>query len=699
MPSPNSVLQNRYRIIVNLAAGGMGAVYQALDERLNAVVAVKERLVEGDEIQRAFSREASLLANLSHPALPIVTDHFFEGERQFLVMRYIEGDDLAKRLQTLGTPFPISDVLDWADQLLDALEYLHRSNPPIVHRDIKPANLKIGERGQVILLDFGLAKGTRGQMSTWVGGGSLVGFTRNYASLEQINGVETDPKSDIYSLGSTLYHLMTGSAPIDASRRYCEIDEGNPDPLLEAHIVHSRIPLDISQLLKRAMSLSRSERTPNATEMRQDLRRCLSREINKEVPTLSVADDTQKETLALPAPPVLPISPKELKFEYWNELNRILRSSNSVVRLRPINANFQVTGFIGHPQVQLFATISLEQNRFTVGLRILNRKDIYRALARESETIQAEIDSAHPDDFHWRERKSAQTVSEITLIRQPDNIRWRERWPEYLAWHRDRLESFYQAFDPRVRKFKARVPRVSPDRSADRIADLVKTFWDGFHSRLVQEPNRIELNRPYIPAGGGGKSSRSKSLGRGFKLSAQLNASKNYVDVNVTVGSKQYELFVALHSKRETINLEIGSEVEWKLNAHGESWIIVRRDFDVSTSNGWEETYEWLIKNLKTFHTVLAPRIGPLAGSGEPMKDRDIAVVKAYLCDGWSHRKIEQEILGLHAPVRGGGFEAMTILRRYGITGEHKSCLQGKGFDRRAFETAGDVQKYLSENQ
>lgn len=96
MPSPNSVLQNRYRIIGNLAAGGMGAVYQALDERLNAVVAVKERLVEGDEIQRAFSREASLLANLSHPALTIVTDHFLEGERQFLVMRYIEGDDLAK---------------------------------------------------------------------------------------------------------------------------------------------------------------------------------------------------------------------------------------------------------------------------------------------------------------------------------------------------------------------------------------------------------------------------------------------------------------------------------------------------------------------------------------------------------------------------------------------------------------------------
>src|ERR1044072_2755322 len=110
-------------------------------------------------------------------------------------------------------------------------------------------------------------------------------------------------------------------------------------------------------------------------------------------------------------------------------------------------------------------------------------------------------------------------------------------------------------------------------------------------------------------------------MSSGFKLSAQLNASKNYVDVNVTVGSKQYELFVALHSKRETINLEIGSDVEWKLNAHGESLMIVRRDLYVSTSNGGEEAYDWLIKSLKTFHSELAPRIGPLAGSGEPMKD------------------------------------------------------------------------------
>src|SRR5829696_7777173 len=102
----NSILQARYRIISNLATGGMGAVYQALDERLNAIVAVKELLLEDEDIRRAFSREASLLANLNHPALPIVTDHFFEDERHFLVMKYIPGDDLARSLEQKGQPFP-----------------------------------------------------------------------------------------------------------------------------------------------------------------------------------------------------------------------------------------------------------------------------------------------------------------------------------------------------------------------------------------------------------------------------------------------------------------------------------------------------------------------------------------------------------------------------------------------------------------
>ena len=308
MTPTNSILQNRYRIIGNLAAGGMGAVYQALDERLNAIVAVKELLLEDEAIRRAFGREASLLANLNHPALPVVTDYFSQDERQFLVMRYISGDDLARTLEQRGQPFPFATVLQWADQLLDVLEYLHGNNPPIVHRDIKPANLKIGERGQVILLDFGLAKGARGQMSTWVGGRTVVGFTRNYAPMEQINGVETDPKSDIYSLGATLYHLMTGSIPVDASKRYCEIDEKEPDPLPDAHLVNSLIPPDVSAVLKHAMALRRTDRIPNVREMREALKN-RSREVRDTRDAIRASNQLQEETLVIgPDPDQLPIS-------------------------------------------------------------------------------------------------------------------------------------------------------------------------------------------------------------------------------------------------------------------------------------------------------------------------------------------------------------------------------------------------------
>lgn len=453
MPPLNSILQARYRIIANLAAGGMGAVYQALDERLNAIVAVKELLLEGEDIRRAFSREASLLANLNHSALPIVTDHFIEDERHFLVMKYIPGDDLARSLEQTGGPFPIATALQWADQLLDVLEYLHGNNPPIVHRDIKPANLKLAETGKLILLDFGLAKGAKGQMSTWVGGRTVMGFTRNYAPMEQINGVETDPKSDLYSLGATLYHLLTSSIPVDASKRYCEIDEGNPDPLPDAHLINPLIPPDVSAVLKQAMAVRRTDRIQSAREMRQALKQCSLKVRDRSDAVVRVSDPLPEGTLVLPPQLAIQPSPRELKFEYWTKLNKMLRNNNSVVRLRTVKPGSHITGFIGHPQVQLFAGMSIKQNTLTVGLRILNRKDIYRALEKERGNIEAQIDLTYKDGFWWRERKRAQTVSEITLTRQPENINWRERWPEYLTWHCDQLEAFYNTFDPRVRKF------------------------------------------------------------------------------------------------------------------------------------------------------------------------------------------------------------------------------------------------------
>ena len=158
----NTLLQGRYLIVEQIGRGGMGAVYKATDTRLRATVALKETLVAGDPARRAFEREAQLLAGLRHSALPRVSDHFMEGDGQFLVMEFIPGEDLAAMLAQRSVPFPADDVLRWADQLLDALDYLHSQQPPIIHRDIKPQNTKLTARGEIILLDFGLAKGAVG---------------------------------------------------------------------------------------------------------------------------------------------------------------------------------------------------------------------------------------------------------------------------------------------------------------------------------------------------------------------------------------------------------------------------------------------------------------------------------------------------------------------------------------------------------
>ncbi len=133
MLTTDTILQHRYRIVRPFGRGGMGAVYEAIDERLSRTLAIKETLVETDELRRAFEREARLLANLRHPALPKVLDHFSEAEGLFLVMEFIPGDDLGKMLEQQGHAFSPAEVLGWANQLLDALEYLHSLDPPVLH--------------------------------------------------------------------------------------------------------------------------------------------------------------------------------------------------------------------------------------------------------------------------------------------------------------------------------------------------------------------------------------------------------------------------------------------------------------------------------------------------------------------------------------------------------------------------------------
>ena len=148
-----SLLNRRYRIVEILGQGGMAAVYRAIDENLGVEVALKENLFTTDEYARQFRREAVILANLRHPNLPRVTDHFvIEQQGQYLVMDYIEGEDLRQRMERIGS-LPEQDVIIIGVALCDALTYLHSRSPQVLHRDIKPGNVKITPSGQIFLVD------------------------------------------------------------------------------------------------------------------------------------------------------------------------------------------------------------------------------------------------------------------------------------------------------------------------------------------------------------------------------------------------------------------------------------------------------------------------------------------------------------------------------------------------------------------
>jgi serine/threonine protein kinase len=272
MLAQGTLLQGRYRILRKLSQGGMGTVYEAVDERLETRVALKENHFRDDQLIRQFEREARLLARLRHPSLTKVIDHFTEAQGQFLVMEFITGEDLAAMLERRGGPFPVVDVLSWGDQLLDALEYLHSQNPPVVHRDIKPQNLKLTDRDQIILLDFGLAKGYASASASGTTSSSVFGYTPNYAPLEQIESQGTDARSDLYSAAATLYHLITGASPPGALSRVSATAEGQADPLRRADLLNVLVPPGVAKAIEHAMSIGRSKRPASASEFRKLLR-------------------------------------------------------------------------------------------------------------------------------------------------------------------------------------------------------------------------------------------------------------------------------------------------------------------------------------------------------------------------------------------------------------------------------------------
>ena len=193
----NTFLRDRYRILEQLGKGGMGAVYLAQDTVLQTNVAVKINQNPRLEGREQFLQEARLLPALRHSNLPRVIDYFVIEESQFLVMDYVPGDDLGSIVKREGMQ-PLDKVLHWTRQLGMALQYLHSQTPPVIHRDIKPANIKITPRGEVMLVDFGIAKSADVSQETSTG---ARGLTPGYSPPEQYGSARTGSYSDQYEIG------------------------------------------------------------------------------------------------------------------------------------------------------------------------------------------------------------------------------------------------------------------------------------------------------------------------------------------------------------------------------------------------------------------------------------------------------------------------------------------------------------------
>ncbi|MGI8811729.1 MAG: serine/threonine protein kinase [Pyrinomonadaceae bacterium] len=308
MPATNELLQEgRYRINQETPLEDSGMIYDAYDTVRNTDVVVKEIAVrlsrvttmsQQESLKVNFANQAKILTTIEHDSLLQVHDYFSEIGRQYLVMESVDGDDLAALSERDKNAFVVSDIVDWTDQLLDALNYLHTFHPPIIHRNVRPQNIKLSSNGRIKLLAFGLDDGAEQNLTTTLHDPSSTAV--NYSPLELIwDGLDpasqkvilnsyderserqlkepADPRSDIYSLGATLYHLVTGRIPVDPLERSIELLDGNADPLKAPHKVDPSIPNELSEVLMRALEIKRENRFDSALIMRQVVRTAMVR--------------------------------------------------------------------------------------------------------------------------------------------------------------------------------------------------------------------------------------------------------------------------------------------------------------------------------------------------------------------------------------------------------------------------------------
>ena len=258
--SADTLLLKRYLIVRHIGYSGTTILYEAKDQRLNHFVILKQNMVTGVSLQQKFERQAQILAPLRHAN---VSDCFTNQNCEFSVIEEEIGDDLESLLNAQGRPFVMDQVLEWASQLLYTLEYLHSRPSPIIHGNIKPCNIQLLSQNEVILLNVGMSH------ENYMNRMAFTSCRDYYASLEQVNGLSIDARSDLYSLGATLYYLLTGIEPPTAITRMYALMNQLPDPLRAINELEPQIPFELADLLTTAMKLSPIERPSSARAMRQ----------------------------------------------------------------------------------------------------------------------------------------------------------------------------------------------------------------------------------------------------------------------------------------------------------------------------------------------------------------------------------------------------------------------------------------------
>src|SRR5580765_387639 len=334
MLSSNQVLnQGRYRIIDQFGSYEAGRLYEAYDTVSNTKVVLRESAgqlgkvataAQIENFKASFAADAKRLTSVEHPSILKVTDYFSEIDRQYLVMESCEGSDLASLVSGEEKAPSMSDILKWGDQLLDGLHYLHTQSPAIVHQAVSPRNARLSSNFKVKLLVSGESQESEALDSEaatddsdlaykaleqlWLGLDSASRKMIANSFGEKSEGIlrqALDARTDIYSVGATIYFLLTKTEPTDSLARYLEILDGSDDPLQHPHEIDSSIPEDLSKLLMKSLELKREERFSSAAEMRAEFAKI-------KVPVGRIAEAINNTPVSAPEPTAMD---KELEEE------------------------------------------------------------------------------------------------------------------------------------------------------------------------------------------------------------------------------------------------------------------------------------------------------------------------------------------------------------------------------------------------